>query len=55
MCIRDRLDRAKEYLGKTSKSISEVASIVGYEDEKYFSKVFKKTIGISPVEYRKQK
>lgn len=50
-----RIERAKEYLGKTSKSISEVANIVGYEDEKYFSKVFKKIEGISPVEYRKQK
>ncbi len=50
-----RLDKAKEYLWKTSKSISEVANIVGYEDEKYFSKVFKKIVGISPVEYRKQK
>lgn len=50
-----RLDKAKEYLLKTSKSISEVANLAGYEDEKYFSKVFKKTEGMSPAEYRKQR
>jgi two-component system response regulator YesN len=49
-----RMDRAKDYLRKTSKSIGEIADAVGYEDEKYFSKVFKKIVGMSPVEYRKQ-
>jgi hypothetical protein len=28
--------------------------LIGYQDEKYFSKVFKKSEGVSPNEYRKQ-
>ena len=49
-----RIEKAKEYLKKTSKSITEISDMVGYEDEKYFSKVFKKTVEVSPAEYRKQ-
>ncbi len=33
--------------------IAQVAAMVGYDDEKYFSKVFKKAVGMSPNEYRK--
>ena len=49
-----RIDRAREYLVKTAKTIGEISDMVGYEDEKYFSKVFKKRMGMSPAEYRKQ-
>ena len=49
-----RIDRAREYLVKTAKTIGEISDMVGYEDEKYFSKVFKKMMGMSPAEYRKQ-
>lgn len=33
----------------------EVASLTGFNDQFYFSKVFKKNYGISPADYRKQK
>lgn len=49
-----RIEKAREYLVKTAKSIGEISDMVGYEDEKYFSKVFKKMVGVSPAEYRKQ-
>ncbi|WP_248930315.1 response regulator [Paenibacillus hamazuiensis] len=48
-----RMDRAKLLLLNPSYRISQIAELVGYDDEKYFSKVFKKTVGISPNEYRK--
>jgi two-component system response regulator YesN len=35
-----------------SMKISQIAEMVGYQDMKYFSKVFKKTTGITPQEYR---
>jgi two-component system, response regulator YesN len=51
--IRDlRMDRAKEYLCNTTKTIQWVAEHVGYNDEKYFSRLFRKYVGVLPSEYR---
>lgn len=47
-----RMEKAKELLQNPKLKIYEIAFRVGYQDEKYFSKVFKKTAGISPNEYR---
>lgn len=47
-----RIQRAKQYLNGSALSIAETASSVGIFDEKYFSRLFKKIIGISPSEYR---
>ena len=33
--------------------IYQIAEMVGYEDEKHFSQLFKKNTGISPSEYQK--
>jgi len=49
-----RLMRAKSLLMHTSLPIVKIAELVGYEDEAYFSKVFKKDAGISPKQYRQQ-
>src|SRR5690606_974499 len=43
-----RMEEAKGLLKDTSLSIVAVASQVGYEDASYFSKVFKKYVGMSP-------
>ncbi|MBU7320096.1 response regulator [Paenibacillus oleatilyticus] len=48
-----RIDKAKLLLLNPNLRISQIAAMVGYDDEKYFSKVFKKTVGVSPNEYRK--
>ncbi|NEW08279.1 response regulator [Paenibacillus sp. SYP-B3998] len=48
-----RMDKAKTLLRNPHLRISQVAEMVGYQDEKYFSKVFKKQEGLSPNEYRK--
>ncbi|TDG00509.1 response regulator [Paenibacillus piri] len=48
-----RLEKAKLLLLNPHLKIAQVAAMVGYEDEKYFSKVFKKMCGCSPNEYRK--
>jgi two-component system, response regulator YesN len=47
-----RIENAKELLGNLNLKIYEIAYQVGYQDEKYFSKVFKKVEGISPNDYR---
>lgn len=48
-----RMDAAQDMLRNSTKSIGEIAHEVGYSDEKYFSKLFAKTVGIKPNEYRK--
>lgn len=47
-----RMDRAKLLLKDVSFNIKEVGKSVGYADSNYFTKVFKRSIGISPSEYR---
>jgi two-component system response regulator YesN len=49
-----RMEKAKLLLLNPNLRICDVADAVGYQDEKYFSKVFKKTSGCSPAEYRKE-
>lgn len=48
-----RMNNAKHMLKTSSKSIQQIAVAVGYNDEKYFSRLFKRHIGCSPSEYRK--
>lgn len=50
-----RLERAKEYLSTTTKTIQWIAEQVGYNDEKYFSRLFRKQVGMLPSEYRQLK
>ena len=47
-----RIDRAKVRLKDVSCNIKEVGKSVGYADSNYFTKVFKRSIGMSPSEYR---
>ena len=50
--LRDvRIAHAKELLTTTSMRIMEVSDRVGFADESYFSKVFKKQTGVSPADY----
>ncbi len=51
--IRVRTSRAKELLSQTSLSIGEIGIVLGYTDAAAFSKQFKKIVGMSPLEYRR--
>ncbi|OME87283.1 hypothetical protein BK120_04710 [Paenibacillus sp. FSL A5-0031] len=48
-----RIKRAKELLANGQLKIAQVAELVGFQDEKYFSRVFKKRTNCSPNDYRK--
>lgn len=48
-----RIEAAKEILRTEDTPIVNIASIVGYYDAKYFSKMFRKYVGIKPSDYRK--
>ena len=50
-----RMTSAKDLLLCTSMKTSEIGFEVGYKDPHYFSYIFKKTVGMSPKEYRRNK
>ncbi len=47
-----RIERAKELLRNTNKSMKEICLEVGYSDANYFSRTFKKNVGVTPSEYK---
>ncbi|WP_181592738.1 AraC family transcriptional regulator [Paenibacillus sp. YN15] len=49
-----RLGKAKELLLKTELPVGEVAEQAGFPDLCYFSRLFKKEFGLSPLHYRKR-
>lgn len=52
---RVRIRKAIELLTQYDLKIYEIAEAVGYSSPHYFSSAFKKTLDISPLEYRKQR
>ena len=48
-----KLNKAKDLLVSTSLPIKEISLITGFDSQFYFSKFFKKRMGISPMKLRK--
>ena len=48
-----RINNAVSLLETTDYNVTEISTIVGYENPLYFSRIFKKQKGVSPSEYRK--
>lgn len=49
-----RIKKAADYLLHTSINVKEVTKLVGYNDSKYFTKIFKKHYKMTPTQYREQ-
>lgn len=49
-----RIQNAQSLLENSTYNISEIASMVGFHDPLYFSRLFKKQVGVSPEHYRSQ-
>lgn len=49
-----RVEKAKALMLNPTNSLKEICYNVGYKDPNYFSRVFKKSTGLSPSEYRRQ-
>lgn len=47
-----RINEAKRLLTSTNYSIKEISQMVGISDYNYFSKIFKKIVGITPLKYK---
>lgn len=49
-----RIDAAKRLLQEPQYNVLEVADMTGFKNTRYFSKIFKKNVGLTPSEYRKR-
>ena len=49
--ISQRITEAKRLLIEGSTSLKDVATLVGYNDYNYFSRIFKKNVGCSPKDF----
>ena len=52
---RLRIDQAKSMLRNDSISVGEIARLMGFDNTAYFCKLFKRTVGKTPLQYRKKK
>ena len=52
--INFRLKKAKELMGHTSLNIKQIASLTGFDNQLYFSRIFRKYENISPSGYMKK-
>ena len=49
---KTRIEQAKKLLEKTNLSSKQISNYVGFKDECYFSRIFKKSTKLTPQEYR---
>jgi len=52
---RKRMEKASELLSSSDRKISDISELVGYDNQRYFSQVFKKAMGLTPSEYREMR
>jgi AraC family transcriptional regulator of arabinose operon len=50
-----KIQNACQMLDFTNMHIKEISSLLDFEDQFYFSRVFRKIMGVSPLDYRKRK
>ena len=50
--IDRRIEECQSLLKTSSLSIAEISETVGFSSQSYFSQIFKKTIGMTPLQYR---
>lgn len=50
--IKRRIEECQSLLKTSSLSVSEISEAVGFSSQSYFSQIFKKEIGMTPLEYR---
>ncbi|MBQ3103570.1 MAG: helix-turn-helix transcriptional regulator [Oscillospiraceae bacterium] len=48
-----RINHARQLMSQTELTMREIADMVGYEDQLYFSRIFKKRTGFTPSAYRR--
>ena len=51
----ERLKRSKNLLRETNMTVEAIATAIGYDNVEHFNRLFKKTYGITPMQYKKEK
>ena len=49
-----RINKAKDLLKSSYYRIYEISNLCGYQDQNYFTKIFKKYVGVTPKKYREE-
>jgi YesN/AraC family two-component response regulator len=49
-----RIEKAKELLARRDLRLGDISVLVGYDDPKYFSQIFRKVAGVSPIDYQRR-
>ncbi len=52
---RVRIDKSKELLLHQNLRLTDIAQLVGFEDQSYFTKVFRRITGMPPLKFRETK
>lgn len=52
--IRRRIGLAQTYLISSDLSATQIATMVGYDNTNYFNTLFTRTVGLTPIRYRKE-
>ena len=52
--LRLKIQKACQYIELTNLKLHEIATLLGFEEPAYFSRLFAKIMGMSPSEYRKK-
>ena len=50
-----RIRKAKELLSETNMQLLEICEACGFQDQSYFTKIFRKVTGVTPRKWRKSK
>lgn len=50
-----RMERAAELLTETDMTVVKISELIGFNDQQYFHKLFKKYYSVTPIEYRMEK
>lgn len=48
-----RIEKACEFLARTDKNIADIAYLVGYSDPAFFYRLFKRSLNMTPLDYRR--
>ena len=54
LLLQERIAAAKQLLASTDQTISQIASLLSFCDQSYFTLVFRRQTGTTPGEYRRQ-